>query len=125
MNSTKIKALRDYYDIGFTSSDIDFDITFSAVLPAILLASQCQFALERYEDCCYLLEQVIPLESENGHIDRIIERSTSTARGGHTEINIIACMYCVLGKAYDGLDNQARSRRAFMICLRVDTVSTT
>lgn len=85
-------------------------------ISGIELAAQCLFSIEQYEDCVTLLQPLVYLENDDIRSFKTIEKQRLT----DNNINIMAGIYCLIGKCYDLLDHKPRALKALVISLKLD-----
>lgn len=83
-------------------------------LKSVLLAAQCLFLLEQYDDCITLLSEVTVLDEGSSFIE-----SNSLFKDAQG-ISPLSAVYCLLGKSLDILENRSKAVQAFLLSIQLD-----
>lgn len=93
-----------------------FDVTLA--VDAMLLAAQCLFAIDQFDDCILLLEPFVLVDDNEALISQIISRARKL--DSSSSVNSVAAIYCIIGKCYDMVDNRVRSIRSLHCSIKID-----
>lgn len=85
----------------------------------MLLASQCLFLLEQHDDCINLLSDIAFLNEDSNTIDEYTTILSGQV-GKSVALSHLACVYSMLGKSLDAVDNRAKAVQSFIISIELD-----
>lgn len=105
LNAASIQQLRDgpSNTNTFTRSD--------DIISAVLLAAQCLFDVEQYEDCVTLLDPLLGNDKQQHHSNKLNTIGSSLKLGA---------LVFLLGKCFEALDNKPRAVKLFLRTLQID-----
>ena len=114
LSDEKRRCLGVLEQLGFLGADVIQAVRETApesqdYLTAIVLAAQCLYDLEQFEDCVALVDPLIG-------IDRFKASQPFTSDGAHK----FASLYFTLGKSYDSTDNRNKAIRLLVKAVQTD-----
>lgn len=99
------------------------DSDFMNYLGGVQLAAQSLFILDQFEDCISLLQPIINFDHNESKLLEMIDKiKLILSPILDNELNIMAGIYCLIGKCYDLLEHRSRALKCLLIAIKLDMV---
>jgi anaphase-promoting complex subunit 6 len=126
LSAKRIQKLYEYIKQPFNANQLSETDTndIKTEIEIILLAAQCLFSIQEYDDCINLLYPIISL-------DEVFEMSKISLvqqfkfvhkifRKTKQDVDDMAGIFCIAGKCFDALENRSKSIKFLSIALGID-----